>query len=173
MRAAISLVATTDSASLATDKEKLPEQQEAEPNDTAAQAGAITAPAVAIGHIDRPGDRDVWSFAAKQGEPLSLDVQAARLGSPLSPVVVVRDSAGKELARADALASGGNDPQLAFNAPADGTYFVEVGERFASRGGAAFVYRLRLAPPQPKLRLERRATLFPWIAARTRNWRST
>ena len=143
-----------DSASLATDKEKLPEQQEAEPNDTAAQAGAITAPAVAIGHIDRPGDRDVWSFAAKKGEPLSLDVQAARLGSPLSPVVVVRDSAGKELARADALASGGNDPQLAFNAPADGTYFVEVGERFASRGGAAFVYRLRLAPPQPKLRLE-------------------
>ena len=49
------------------------------------------------------------------------------------------------MAKADAAGQG--DPALAFTAPADGTYAVRVADRFHGRGGPAFAYRLRLAPP--------------------------
>jgi len=41
-----------------------------------------------------------------------------------------------------------------FNPPADGKYYAEVSERFASRGGKTFIYALRISAPQPNVRLE-------------------
>jgi hypothetical protein len=150
---------TADAASnsFQVDLDDLEERLEAEPNDDAASAPRVSPATVCNGRIDRPGDVDLWAFAAAAGQALELDLRAARLGSPLDGVLVVLDAEGQELARADDLADGQPDCRLAFTAPADGTFVVRVEERFSTRGGPEFAYRLRIAPPVPDYRL----TLLP------------
>ena len=125
----------------------LPEMLEAEPNDAADKALPVTLPAVLNGRIGKPGDVDCWSTQLKKGDVIDLDVRASRLGSPLDAVLIVIDSAGKEVARADDMPGGQTDAQLHFTAPADGDYVFQVTDRFASRGGPEFAYRLRVTPP--------------------------
>lgn len=132
----------------------LNEQLEVEPNNESAQAAALAVPAVGNGRISSPGDVDWWRFAAAKGEAFDLDLRAARLGSPLDSVLVVCDSSGQELGRSDDIVDGQTDSRLAFTAPADGEFRVRVEERFASRGGPQFAYRLRVGrPPEPDFRL--------------------
>jgi hypothetical protein len=132
----------------------LPEHLEAEPNELPSQAKPIAVPAVLNGRIDRPGDVDYWAVTLRKGEAFDFNLKASQLGSPLSAVVVLSDSAGKELARSDCLA-GGVDPSFRFAAPADGAYHVRVEERFRNRGGPAYAYRLAIDhPPKPDFRLQ-------------------
>jgi hypothetical protein len=128
------------------DLDDLPEYLEPESKDPPRQPLLLSVPCVANGRIGRPGEADLWAFAAKKGEAVSLELRAARLGSPLVGVLSVLDSKSKELAKAEASAAG-TDPALTFTPPADGTYIVRVADRFHTRGGPAFAYRLRLAPP--------------------------
>ncbi|HZT82208.1 MAG TPA: PPC domain-containing protein, partial [Gemmataceae bacterium] len=130
----------------ALDLDDLAEHLETEPNDRPEQVKPLSVPAVCNGRIGNPGDMDCWAFACPKGEALDIELRAARLGSPLLGVLTVLDAAGKELARAESPAPGA-DPQLRFTAPAEGTYFVRVADRFRSRGGPAFAYRLRIDRP--------------------------
>lgn len=109
----------------------------------------IPIPGIANGRIARPGETDHWTIAARKGESLKLEVRAARLQSPLDAVLVVRDEMGKELARGDDLPNNSPDCEVAFNPPVDGLFTVEIRDRFASRGGPAFAYRLKIAPQKP------------------------
>jgi hypothetical protein len=146
------------------DLDDLEEYREAEPNDEPAQVKPLSVPAVCNGRIDRPGDVDHWAWRAKKGEAFELELRAARLGSPLDGVLTVLDPAGKELAHAEGTGPQQPDPVLRFQAPADGTYLVRVQDRFRSRGGPAFAYRLRIAPPpRPdfRLRLQTDALTLP------------
>jgi hypothetical protein len=68
----------------------------------------------------------------------------ARLGSPLDGVLTISDATDKVLARAEAPSAKQPDPGLKFTLPADGTYRLRVQDRFRSRGGSAFAYRVRL-----------------------------
>jgi hypothetical protein len=83
-----------------------PEIIEREPNNTIAQAQAVSVPVTINGHIDggvRAGgqpDEDYFRFRASKGEQLSIDVAAARLGSPLDSVIEVLDAEGKAIPRA-------------------------------------------------------------------------
>ena len=129
------------------DVDELPELLEVEPNNSSAQARPAPLPAVVNGRIDRAGDKDAWQLALTKGQTLRIQCRAALLGSPLAAELVLRDEAGQELARADALDASG-DPVLNFTAPTDGKYLLEIGDKFSSRGGAAFSYRIRIAPPQ-------------------------
>lgn len=56
---------------------------EQEPNDTPSQATPLTLPAMASGAIQRPGDADLYRFAARAGEPVALAIHAASDGSAL------------------------------------------------------------------------------------------
>lgn len=133
------------------DLDDLLEHLEAEPNDTPDSSRRVALPAVVNGRVDRAGDVDCWSFSARKGEKVEIQVRARQLGSPLMPVLTVVDAAGKDLARAG---DGSSDPVLTFSAPVDGTYTVRIADRFRSRGGPAFAYRLRMAPsPAPDFRL--------------------
>jgi hypothetical protein len=125
----------------------LPEYVEAEPNDQPAQAQTVTVPAVCNGRIGQPGDVDHWAFAARKGERYEFDLRASRLGSPLEAGLVMLDPSGKEVQRTDAAGAPLTDPHLSWAAPADGTYTVRVEERFRSRGGPAYAYRLSVARP--------------------------
>jgi hypothetical protein len=127
------------------DLDDLPEHLEQEPNDAPEKAAVVTPPAVCNGRIDRPGDVDCWGFTARKGEELALELRTARLGSPLQGVLNVCDASGKLLASAEAGAKP--DPELYWKPPADGTYYVRVADKFRTRGGADFAYRLRIAPP--------------------------
>lgn len=132
----------------------LPEVLEAEPNDAAERATAVAVPGVANGRIERAGDVDLWTMELDKGAAVVLDVLAARLGSPVDSRLIVRDAAGKELAKADDGPNGSVDAQLSFTAPAAGKYLVEVRDRFAARGGPAFAYRLTIGQAQPSVRIE-------------------
>src|SRR5207253_2100510 len=52
------------------------------------------------------------------------------------------------LARAEASGPGQLDPALRFAVPTDGTYTVKIQDRFSTRGGPNFAYRLRVDRPQ-------------------------
>jgi hypothetical protein len=147
--AADSFLAAIGSSRVFLEAGDLPEVLEAEPNDALARAPLVASPAVCNGRISAPGDKDAWAFALRQGEIVEFDVRAARLGSPLDSLLVVFDGDGKELARADDQSNNQTDARLQFTAPKDGKYIARVEDRFPSRGGAAFAYRLRVAPPQP------------------------
>jgi hypothetical protein len=142
--------------------DELEEHQEIEPNNDPAQVKPVTVPAICNGRIQKPGDVDYWKWLARKGEVYELDLRAARLGSPLIGVLTLLDATGKELARGEA--QGQADPVLTFKAPADGTYAIRVQDRFGSRGGPAFAYRLRIAAPGPqdfRLQLQPDALTLP------------
>ena len=120
------------------DIDELPEQLE-----TAAGALTLEIPGIANGRIESPGNVDAWSFLATKGSSLKFELRAARLGSPLDGTLVIKNAEGKELARAEDFPNGSPDCEMEFKVPADGSYTISVSDRFASRGGPAFAYRLR------------------------------
>jgi hypothetical protein len=123
------------------DLDNLPEYRQEDHN------GPVSLPAILNGRIVKPREVNTWPIVLKKSETVELDLRAARLGSPLSGVLTIHDESGKELSRADATAAGQLDPSLRFTAPTDGKYLVRVAEHFPARGGIAFAYRLRVAPP--------------------------
>jgi hypothetical protein len=132
------------------DVDDLPEYLEGDP----ATAKAITLPAVLNGRIAKPSEVDAWTFAAVKGQSYEFDLRAGRLGSRLDGVLTIVDGAGKALARAETTGPAQPDPSLRFTAPADGVYTVQVQDRFSTRGGANFAYRLRIEQPKtPDFRL--------------------
>ena len=109
-----------------------PEVLEQEPNNTIAQAQAISLPVTINGHIasgveavGKP-DEDYFRFRARKGEQLSIDVAAARLGSPLDSVIEVLDAQGNAIPRATirclnqtttTLATGTREPPVSGSHP--------------------------------------------------------
>ncbi len=129
----------------------LPEYRE--PGDGTPHA-VVTLPVVLNGRIQQPGEKDLWSFTAKQGEVWNFDLQAGRWGSPLDSVLTLLDDKGTVLASADDIQAGNSDSQLTWTAPAEGTFQVAVTDRSSNRGGREFAYRLKIAGPDgPGFRL--------------------
>jgi hypothetical protein len=81
-----------------------PEIMEKEPNNSLAQAEAVTLPVTINGHIDGGAagavDEDYFRFRASKGQQLTIDVQAARVGSPLDSVIEILDAQGNAIPRA-------------------------------------------------------------------------
>src|SRR5207248_9349014 len=96
------------------------------------------------GRIDKPGHVDTWKWQGKKGDAWEFELRAARLGSRLDGVVTICDADGKALTRAEATPA---DCVVRFTAPADAVYLVKVQDRFQSRGGPEFAYRLRVTQP--------------------------
>lgn len=83
-----------------------PEIFEREPNNTSAEAQPISLPATINGRIDggaKTGgapDEDFFRFHARQGEQVTIEVAAARLGSRLDSLIEVLDAQGNPIPRA-------------------------------------------------------------------------
>jgi hypothetical protein len=83
-----------------------PEILEREPNDAPTEAQAVSLPVTIDGHIDgttgpaAASDEDFFRFRARQGERLTVEVAAARLGSPLDSVIEILDAQGNPIPRA-------------------------------------------------------------------------
>lgn len=83
-----------------------PEVLEQEPNSTPAQAQEISLPVTINGRMDGGAsadgtpDEDFFRFHARQGEQITLEVAASRLGSQLDSLIEVLDSQGNPIPRA-------------------------------------------------------------------------
>ncbi|APZ92649.1 PPC domain-containing protein [Fuerstiella marisgermanici] len=127
------------------------EVAEVEPNNEVGAAQAIEqATAVVNGVLAKSGDVDTYSLNLKAGTTLVASMQANRdLGSPMDGVLRILGPNGAVVAHNDD--DHGFDPQLAFEVPADGTYFVRTfafpatpNSTIRLAGGATYVYRLTL-----------------------------
>ncbi len=137
----------------------LPECLEQEPNDSTQAAQAVTLPVIVNGRIDRPGDWDVFRFEGRAGQEIIAEVSARRLESPLDSVLELFDAAGERLAfnddhedKSDDLKTHHADSLIRFTLPADGTYYVRLGDA-QRHGGPEYAYRLRLSAPRPDFEL--------------------
>jgi hypothetical protein len=136
-------------------RDTLPEEFEKEPNHTLSQAQKVSLPVIVNGRINQPGEWDVFQFSGKANDTIVAEVQARRLDSPLDSVIKLTDAVGKVIAFNDDhedLASGINthqaDSYLMATLPADGSYYVHVGDT-ARHGGDEYGYRLRISAPRP------------------------
>ena len=126
-----------------------PEVRETEPNDVEPDDVVDELPIVVNGQI-MPGDTDRFSFDAKQG--MRLVVQAAArdvipyladaVPGWFQAVMVLTDSAGNEVAYADAFHYR-QDPVIYFEVPRDDRYTVTIRDTLY-RGREDFVYRITL-----------------------------
>lgn len=134
-------------------------------------AQRISLPADVAGRFDGPDDVDWFSFDARQGDRVAVEVQAERLGGAIDVAVVVeqvdRDPQGAETVRIVAEQDDPptlfshppcnfetTDPRLVFTADRDGTY--RIGVRNASGGSyadAAAIYRLLVRPAAADFRV--------------------
>ena len=137
----------------------LPECYESEPNDTKTNAMSVTLPVIINGHIDRPGDWDVFRFEGSAGQQLVAEVFARRLDSPVDSVLRLFDPAGKQVASNDDREDKGSglnthhaDSYLSVRLLSDGWYTVYLGDTQRG-GGPAYGYRLRLSAPRPDFEL--------------------
>jgi len=137
----------------------LPECLEKEPNNISTNAHKVTLPIIINGRMDRPGDWDVFEVEGKAGETIVAEVTARRLGSPMDSFVKVTGADGKIIALNDDhydAASGLNtdhaDSYLMVKLPADGKYFIHIGDT-RRQAGKECAYRLRISQPQPDFAL--------------------
>lgn len=144
---------------------------EAEPNDEAAKAQAVTAPTEVYGQFQARRDIDYFTFTAAANTVYWIEVFGQRNGSNADPYLIVeqvtKEADGKEtvkqLAALDdnpanlkpfAFDTFTSDPAYRFVAPAEGTYRVSVRDRyFESRGDPRLTYRLAIRPEVPDYRL--------------------
>jgi hypothetical protein len=120
----------------------LKEIPEVEPNDVESQK--VELPATLMGTVGWPGDVDSYEFTGKAGQEMIFQIDASALGSELDSVLTLRDSSGKELARAGDV-SRKPDALLIHKLPADGKYTITVSD-LEKTGGPGYFYRLNAGP---------------------------
>ena len=144
----------------------LPVVREVEPNDYAA-AQVVSPPVAIAGRFHPRGDRDWFSFDAKAGEEVVLELFSRRLGSATDAAILVESitstADGKPQAKEVAFVDDGPkefqgltvdqpmlDPILRLKAPADGTYRVLVREQAVdSVSDPTAGYVLEIRAPRP------------------------
>ncbi|MHB8861809.1 MAG: PPC domain-containing protein [Pirellulaceae bacterium] len=157
------LIAATDGKLVSNDVpfalDTLPECLDQESNDEPSTAQQVSLPIIVNGRADKPGDWDVFAVEGKAGETIVAEVHARRLGSPFDSFVKVTGPDGKVIALNDDHYDAGSglntdhaDSYLMVNLPADGKYFIHLGET-RRQAGKEYAYRLRISQPQPDFAL--------------------
>lgn len=118
----------------------IPQTEEAEPNDTLAQATEIALPCGAWGTIASAGDEDCFRFATAAGQTIVFELAAKSLGSKLNAVLTLFDAQGKVVASNNDF-DAETDPLLTHSFATAGDYVVRVSD-LAQTGSAEHFYRL-------------------------------
>ncbi len=109
-----------------------------------AEPQAISVPAAISGRLESGQPRHRFSFAATKGQEWQISVASQSLGFPCDMVLRVVDAAGKTVAEADDR-KGDRDAELNWKPADDGTYELQVLDRYAS-GGPRHAYLLTINP---------------------------
>lgn len=120
--------------------DELPSVVEEEKNHSLTEAQLLDWP-VAVDGQTNGAAADYFCFDAQAGTQVSIEVVGRRLGSPVDPVIWLRDAAGRELAYADDEPSLGVDCRLHWTCAVAGRYVLELRDN-EFRGGLP--YRLRI-----------------------------
>jgi len=135
------------------------EVREKEPNHAFETAQPVASPVIVNGRIDQPGDWDLFRVEGQAGQRIIAEVYARRLDSPVDSLLELTDAAGKRLAlsddhedKADALKTHYADSLIDFTPPADGVYYLRMGDA-QREGGPEYAYRLRISSPRPDFAL--------------------
>jgi hypothetical protein len=138
----------------------LPECLEEEPNNEIANAQALSLPIIVNGRIDPPGDWDVFRIEGHADQKIVAEVDARKLESPLDSILKLTDAKGQLLVQNDdaddketGLSTHHADSRIIFTLPADGVYYLHLGDA-QRKGGPDFAYRLRVSAPQPDFALQ-------------------
>lgn len=101
-------------------------------SDIPLQSGEkITLPAAVSGTLSKPGETDAAKFTSSKGDKIQFKLLAHYLSSNLDPVLIIENSEGKELKRADDTKPT-VDAWLLWTAPADGDYVVRIADVIGS-----------------------------------------
>ncbi len=114
-------------------------------NDKRETAKEVPFNSTVLGRMNEAADVDYYIVDAKQGQRLSAEIEATRIGTDRGVPdlhVAFLDSDGKQLAAADDSALFVQDPVLSMTAPHDGKYFVEV--RHSTFNAGNETYRLHV-----------------------------
>jgi hypothetical protein len=124
--------------------DELPEVAEAGKNKSKASPQAVPASCVVTGQAETES-ADYFKFPVVAGRPVAVEVLARRLGSPMDPVVILYDGAGKELGGVYADDTPGlqSDARVLYVPKQSGELIAEVRDT-TYRGGADYTYRVRV-----------------------------
>ncbi|MCU0959945.1 MAG: pre-peptidase C-terminal domain-containing protein [Pirellulaceae bacterium] len=133
----------------------LPEVAEQEPNSEFAHPQAVPLGCTISGVVQNE-DVDYFAVSARKGERITVELEGVRLGAPpgdftfFDPYLAILNAERFELATCDDAPLLRQDSLCAIQAPADGTYIVEVRES-AYGGSDLCKYRLHVgAFPRPR-----------------------
>lgn len=125
-----------------------PEVVETEPNNDVAHAQAVPLPCVVNGRFQDGEDIDCFKFKAGAGQEVVFAVLCARLEDKIhdlqdhaDPLIILTDTAGKELARNDDYYRA--DPLLHYTFDRAGEYVIQIRD-VSYRGNPYWVYRLTI-----------------------------
>ena len=126
-------------------------------NNAIATAFPITLPGTIAGRIESESDIDCYSFEARKGDRLSVEVIARRCGSNLDSIIRILNDKGAALTENDDARLWGRrtiqDSMIEnWTCPADGRYVVEIRDVHL-RGSAGAVYGLKIAAATPRFDL--------------------
>jgi hypothetical protein len=126
-----------------------PTTEEQETNNTPDKAQSVAMNSTVAGVIEAE-DTDCFRVAAREGQRISAEIEAMRLGRrPFDPLIAILDASGTTLATSDDSTLLLQDSAVSILAPADGAYVIQVRE--SSYGGNTdFLYRLHVGDfPRP------------------------
>jgi hypothetical protein len=152
---------------------------EAGDNDTCEKAQAVPASGEVVGRMEKLHDRDWFSFPAKKGQKLYIDVLGERIGSPVDLFITLHGPDGKQIGNENDSSGflhaldhrymniATDDPiPMTFDPPADGTYSIMVSAREVGVvAGPRQIYRLKItteASPDFRLVAQPDALMVPW-----------
>ncbi len=119
------------------------EVAETDKNRSKSTPQVVPVPSVIVGKADVEA-ADFFKFPVVAGKPITLEILARRLGSPLDPVLVLSDANGRELGvYADDTPGLQSDARIVYTPKVTGELIVEVRDS-TYRGGADFAYRLKI-----------------------------
>ena len=142
----------------------LPILVEKEPNDDRTTAQRLPIPCDVTGSFSPVGDKDWYTFLAKKGAKLVIEIFGERQSGLIDPLVTGYDPKGKRIFTGDngfgrnigqiRFTTNTRDVRWEFTPPADGEYAVQVRDQYyQQRGSMRFSYRLSIRRPQPDFRL--------------------
>lgn len=137
---------------------------ETEPNNDRAAAQQLPLPCDLTGSFAPTGDKDCYTFLAKKGEKLFIEIFGERQSGLIDPLVTGFDAKDKRIFTGDngfgrnigqiRYTTNTRDVRWEFTPPADGEYLVQVRDQYyQQRGSLRFTYRLSIHRPQPDFRL--------------------
>jgi dienelactone hydrolase len=121
----------------------LPQLMKADGNRTFEAAHPVPVPCVVVGRTEAERG-DYYKISVQPGQRVSFDVLGRRLGSPIDPQLSIYSAKSKrELAHDNDSPGCQTDPRLTYVFKEAGDYIIEIKD-VLNRGGADFVYRLRI-----------------------------